>query len=56
MGRYGDASTAMTYAIKLDPTYKGDKEKALEDFSIMKLKAIGYEEKDFRDYIEIIKY
>ena len=56
MGRYGDASTAMTHAIKLDPVYKGDKEKALEDFTIMKLKATGYEEKDLRDYIEIIKY
>ncbi len=56
MGRYGDASTAMTHAIKVDPVYKGDKEKALEDFTIMRLKATGYEEKDFRDYIEIIKY
>ena len=56
MGRYGEASTSMTYAIKVDPVYKGDKEKALEDFTIMKLKATGYEEKDFKDYIEIIKY
>jgi len=56
MGRYGDASTALTYAITLDPVYKGDREKALEDFTIMKLSAIGYEEKDIRDYIEIIKY
>lgn len=56
MGRYGDASTALTYAITLDPVYKGDREKALEDFTIMKLKATGYEEKDIRDYIEIIKY
>ena len=56
MGRYGEASTSMTYAIKVDPVYKGDKEKALEDFTTMKLKAKGYEEKDFRDYIDIIKY
>jgi tetratricopeptide (TPR) repeat protein len=56
MGRYGDASTAMTHAIALHPVYKGDKEKALEDFTTMKLKAKGYEEKDFRDYIEITKY
>ena len=56
MGRYGDASTAMTYAITLHPVYKGDKDKALKDFSIMKLTATGYEEKDLRDYIEIIKY
>ena len=56
MGRYGDASSAMTYAITLEPTYKGDREKALEDFTLWKLKASGYEEKDIQDYIEIIKY
>ena len=56
MGRYGDASTAMSRAITLHHVYKGDKEKALEDFTIMKLTATGYEEKDLRDYIEILKY
>jgi tetratricopeptide (TPR) repeat protein len=56
MGRYGDASSAMTHAITLDPAYKGDREKALEDFTLGKLKASGYDEKDIQDYIEIIKY
>jgi tetratricopeptide (TPR) repeat protein len=56
LGRYGEASSAMTYALKLDSVYKGDREKALEDFTIMKLKATGYEEKDIGDYIEIIRY
>jgi tetratricopeptide (TPR) repeat protein len=56
MGRYGEASTAMTYAITLEPAYKGDREKALENFTLWKLKASGYEEKDIQDYIEIIKY
>ncbi len=56
MGRYGEASTALTYAITLDPVYKGDREKALADFTILKLRATGYEEKDILDYIEIIKY
>jgi tetratricopeptide (TPR) repeat protein len=56
MGRYGDASTAMTHAIATDPVYKGNREKAIEDFSIRSLKATGDEEKDLRDYIEIIKY
>lgn len=56
MGRYGDASTAMTYAITTDPAYKGNREKALEDFTIRALKATGLEEKDLRDYVEIIKY
>ena len=54
MGRYGDAATAMTHAITLG--YNGDREKALEAFSIMKLKASGNEEKDIQDYIEIMKY
>jgi tetratricopeptide (TPR) repeat protein len=56
MGRYGEASTAMTYAITLDPAFKGEREKALEAFTLWKLKASGYEEKDIQDYIEIIKY
>ena len=56
MGRYGEASTALTHAIKVDPVYKGDKEKALEGFATLRLKATGYEEKDLSDYIEIIKY
>ncbi|MFZ2198661.1 MAG: tetratricopeptide repeat protein [Thermodesulfovibrionales bacterium] len=56
MGRYGEASTALTHAIKLHPVHKGDKEKALEDFATLRLKATGYEEKDLSDYIEIIKY
>ena len=56
MGRYGEASTAMAQAKKLDPVYKGDKEKAADDFSIRQLKATGHEENDLRDYIEILKY
>jgi tetratricopeptide (TPR) repeat protein len=56
LGRYGEASSAMTYALTIHPVYKGDREKALEDFTVMKLKATGYEEKDIGDYIEIIKY
>ena len=56
MGRYGEASSAMTYALTLDPAFKGDREKAVEAFNLWKLKATGYEEKDIQDYIEIIKY
>jgi len=56
MGKYGDAATAMNQAISLDPVYRGDRGKAMEDFSWRKLKAIGYEEQDIRDYIEILKY
>lgn len=56
MGRYGDASTAITEAVKLDPAYGGDREKAIEDLNLRKLKAKGREEKDITDYLEILKY
>lgn len=56
LGQYGDASVAMTQAINLNGTYKGSKEAAIEDLSIRKLQAMGPEEQDFRDYIEILKY
>lgn len=54
MGRYGDASTAVSEAVKLE--YGGDREKAIEDLSLRKLKAKGREERDIQDYIEILKY
>ena len=56
MGRYGDASTAITQALKLDPEYAGDREKAVEELNVKKLKAKGVEEKDIVDYLEILKY
>jgi Tfp pilus assembly protein PilF len=56
MGRYGDASTAVSEAVKLEPAYGGDRGKAIEDLSLKKLKAKGREERDLQDYIEILKY
>jgi tetratricopeptide (TPR) repeat protein len=56
MGRYGDASTAITEAIRLDPSYAGNREKAADDLRLKKLKAKGVEEKDIIDYLEILKY
>lgn len=56
MGKYGDASTAITHAIKLDTTYKGNREKFIEDLNIKKISAKGQDEKDVRDYLEILKY
>ncbi|MEW6214162.1 MAG: tetratricopeptide repeat protein, partial [Nitrospirota bacterium] len=56
MGQYGDAATAITRAIELDPLYKGNREKAIEDFKNKKLMAKGEEEKDIIDYIETLKY
>ena len=55
-GQYGDAATAITRAIDFDPLYKGDKDKAKEDFENKKLIAKGEEEKDIADFIEILRY
>lgn len=55
-GKYGDASTAITKAIEIDPLYKGDKNKAISDIKQKKLKTKGDEEKDIGDYLEILKY
>ena len=46
----------LTRAIDLDPFYKGDKDKAKEDFKNKKLTAKGEEVKDIGDYIEILRY
>ncbi|MBA4372042.1 MAG: hypothetical protein C0402_04190 [Thermodesulfovibrio sp.] len=56
LGKYGEASTAMAQALKLDPLYNGSREKAIEDLTLKKLKATGLEENDIRDYLEILKY
>jgi type IV pilus assembly protein PilF len=56
MGRYGDAATAVSEALRLDPAYAGDREKAIEDLSLRKIKAKGRDEKDISDYLEILKY
>lgn len=55
-GQYGDASTALTRAIELDPLYKGDKKRATEDLKFKKMTAKGDQEKDISDYLEILQY
>ena len=55
-GKYGDASAALSYAIRLNPQYRGNTKMAAEDFMIRKLGASGYDQKDFADYLEILKY
>jgi type IV pilus biogenesis/stability protein PilW len=55
-GQYGDAASAINRAIKLDPLYKGNKEKATEDLKDRKFKAKAEEEKDIVDYLEILNY
>jgi len=54
--KYGDAATAITKAIEMDPLYKGDRNKAIGDLKQKKLKSKGDEEKDIADYLEILKY
>lgn len=56
MAEYGEASTAITQAIKLDPSYKGNRVKAARDLEKKELTATGYEEQDIRDYLDILKY
>ena len=55
-GHYGDAATALMRAIELDPRYKGDREKALEDFENRRLIVRGDELNDLMDFIEILRY
>lgn len=56
MNRYGDAAAAMAEAVRLDPFYQGEKEKAFEDFRLRRLKASGADEQDLSDYLEILRY
>jgi tetratricopeptide (TPR) repeat protein len=55
-GKYGDAAAAITKAIEIDPLYKGNRNKAIDDLRQKKLKAKGDDEKDIADYLEILKY
>jgi len=55
-GKYGDASAALSHAIVLNPQYKGSTKRAAEDFLIRKLGTSNYDQKDFADYLEILKY
>lgn len=53
-GQYSDAETAITTAIKVDPLYRGDKKKAIEDFKNKKAVAEAEEKKEIIDYLEIL--
>lgn len=54
--RYGDAAAIIARAIEIDPAYKGDRKKFIEDIKQMLLTAKGEEEMDARDYLEIMRY
>ncbi|MEW6675084.1 MAG: tetratricopeptide repeat protein [Nitrospirota bacterium] len=55
-GKYGDASIAIARAIELDPLYKGNRDRAIEDLKNRKISAEGDEAKDISDYLEILRY
>jgi type IV pilus biogenesis/stability protein PilW len=54
--RYGDAAAIIARAIEIDPVYKGDRKKFVEDIKQRLLTAKGGEESDLRDYLEIMRY
>ncbi|GBE36468.1 lipoprotein NlpI [bacterium BMS3Bbin07] len=57
LARYGDASEALTEAIKLDSFFKGDREKAKQELIRQKLKAVDMdEEQDYINLLEILRY
>lgn len=56
LSRFGEAATAMTKAIEIDPAYKGNRGTFLDDMNERSLTAKGSDERDIRDYIEIMKY
>jgi type IV pilus biogenesis/stability protein PilW len=55
-GQYGDAAIAMNRAIELDPLYRGNRDKAIEDMRNRKIRAKAEEEQFIVDYLEILKY
>ncbi|MDI6889492.1 MAG: tetratricopeptide repeat protein [Thermodesulfovibrionales bacterium] len=55
-GQYGDAATAIKRAIELDPIFRGDRKKLIDDLKNKSLIAKGEEKKDIIDYLEILRY
>lgn len=55
-GQYGDAAFAIKRAIELDPLYKGDMDKAIDNLRNQKLRAMDEQERDIADYLEIMQY
>ncbi len=55
-GRYSDAAAAISRAIEIDPVYAGDRIKFINDIRQRLLTAKGEDEKDLKDYLEIMKY
>lgn len=54
--RYGDAATALSTALKLDPSYNGDKNRFESDVKSRLASVSGEEANDMRDFLDILKY
>lgn len=55
-GLYGEASAALAKGLKLDPAYAGDKSKFEEDIRRKLPLSEGLEERDYLDYLDILRY
>ena len=56
LGRYGEAAELMEKAIQTDSDYKGDRVKKTANLRERLYTAKGEEEKDLRDFLEIMQY
>lgn len=56
VGRLEDASNALKWAIEKDPLYKGNKDVFMETLKQRLLSAKGDEERDLRDFLDIIHH
>lgn len=56
IGRYGDAASIIIRAIEIDALYKGDRASFIESVKKRLLTAKDEEERDLRDYLEIMRY
>jgi len=54
--RFGEAADAMDKAIIVDPAYQGKRDKKIEDMKERLYTAKGNDEKDIRDFLEIMNY
>jgi type IV pilus assembly protein PilF len=56
MERYGEAAEALERAIMIDPAYKGDKGKKSSELKERLYSVKGTEERDIRDFLDILQY
>ena len=56
MERFGEAAELMERAIQIDAEFKGDREKKAANLKERLYTAKGEEEKDLRDFLEIMQY